>query len=175
MVQMGIHLFSLFELVFIIGKSYRKYHEFLLHHCVTIILILFSMMSNQIAAGVIIIIVHDASDIFSSFGRGYLETRFLHPVVMVGSFITMLFSWVYLRTVVYPFCILAQVWANSPLPDDHWFIINFEYKALLLMASVLVGMHAFWIYFILEFAFKKAKGGKVENTHEAATPGKKSK
>jgi hypothetical protein len=132
------------------------------------------MMSNQIAAGVIIIIIHDASDIFSSFGRGYLETRFLNPFVMVFSFITMLFSWVYLRTVVYPFCILAQVWAHAPKPTDDWYMINFEYKSLLIMATVLVGMHAFWIYFIIAFALKKKKSGKVENTHEAATPGKKS-
>lgn len=41
------------------------------------------------------------------------------------------------------------------------------------MACVLVGMHLFWIYFILEFAYKKVKKGNVENTHEAATPAKK--
>lgn len=41
------------------------------------------------------------------------------------------------------------------------------------MAYVLVGMHLFWIYFILEFAYKKVKKGNVENTHEAATPAKK--
>lgn len=41
------------------------------------------------------------------------------------------------------------------------------------MACVLVGMHLFWIYFILEFAYKKVKKGTMENTHEAATPAKK--
>ena len=63
------------------------------------------------------------------------------------------------------------MWGHVPRPEDHWFIINFEYKALAFMASILVGMHLFWIYFILVFAFKKAD----VNTHEAATPGKKSK
>jgi hypothetical protein len=107
------------------------------------------MMSNQIAAGVIIIIVHDASDIFSSGGRGYLETKYLNPFMMVFFFVTMLFSWVYLRTIVYPFCILSQVWSHAPLATDFWHVINFEYKSLLFMATVLVGMHAFWIYFII--------------------------
>jgi hypothetical protein len=157
--------------VFIIGSSYRKYHEFLLHHCITITLILFSMFSNQIAAGVIIIIVHDASDIFSSFARGYIETRFRNKLTMAIAYLTMLFSWVYLRAVVYPFCILAEVWGHVPRPEDHWYIINFEYRALVSMASILVGMHLFWIYFIIAFAVKKAD----VNTHEAATPAKKSK
>lgn len=124
MVQIGIHLFSLFELQFIIGKSYRKYHEFLLHHCVTIVLMIFSMMTNQIAVGVIIIIIHDVSDIFSSFGRAYMETKYRNPIVMVLSFITMLSSWVYFRTIVYPFCILATVWTKIP-ETDVWHIISF--------------------------------------------------
>lgn len=173
MVQLGIHFFSLFELIFIIGKSYRKYHEFLLHHCVTIVLIIFSMMSNQITAGVIIIIVHDISDISSSAARGYVETKNRNTILMVFMFIVVLFSWVYLRTIIYPFCILAQVWANIPKPTDIWYIISFEYKFLLGMATVLVFMHAFWIYFILEFAYKKVKKGKVVNPHEEATPAKK--
>jgi hypothetical protein len=64
------------------------------------------MFSNQIAAGVIIIIIHDTSDIFSSFCRGYIETKFRNKLTMVIGFLTMLFSWVYLRAIVYPFCIL---------------------------------------------------------------------
>lgn len=91
----------------------------------TIILIIFSMMSNQIAAGVIIIIVHDASDIFSSGGRGYLETKYLNTFLMIFFFVTMLVSWVYFRAIVYPICILTEVWAHSPLSTDIWHVINF--------------------------------------------------
>lgn len=91
----------------------------------TIILIIFSMMSNQIAAGVIIIIVHDASDIFSSGGRGYLETKYINTFLMIFFFVTMLVSWVYFRAIVYPACILTEVWAHSPLPTDIWHVINF--------------------------------------------------
>lgn len=29
------------------------------------------------------------------------------------------------------------------------------------MACVLVGMHLFWIYFIMEFAYKKVKKGTI--------------
>ncbi len=83
------------------------------------------MMSNQIAAGVIIIIVHDVSDIFSSAARGFVETKGRDSIVMIFLFVGVLISWVYMRTIIYPFCILAQVWANIPKPTDIWYIINF--------------------------------------------------
>ena len=71
MFHLGVHLFSVVELlVFRRGKE-RKFYEWLLHHSVAATLILFSMMTNQIAAGVMILFVHDASDIFMAGGRAY--------------------------------------------------------------------------------------------------------
>lgn len=97
----------------------------MLHHCVTVTLILFSMMSNQVAAGVIIVIVHDASSVFSSGGRAYLESKFVSRLGMQATFFFMIASWTYLRSIVFPFCLLAQTWANRPLQDSFYSIINF--------------------------------------------------
>jgi len=72
MVQLGVHVLSVFEMAVIKRKTERKFYEYLLHHFVAATLILFSMMCNEIAAGTMILIVHDASDIFVALGRGYL-------------------------------------------------------------------------------------------------------
>lgn len=72
LVQLGFHLFSLFELMFIIGRSYPKYYESMLHHCITVTLIVFSTMSNWVTVGITIMVVHDTSSVFSSGGRAYL-------------------------------------------------------------------------------------------------------
>ncbi len=77
----------------------------------------------------------------------------------------MLGSWVFMRLYVYPSCVLTQMMAQIPKPDDYWFVMRFEYIAYLAMNWVLVGMHCFWIYYMLKFAVKNAKGGKLENTH----------
>jgi hypothetical protein len=45
-----------------------------------------------------------------------------------------------MRIVVFPFCLLANVYANKPTPHDEWYIISFEYGYLLTMAFVLYGM-----------------------------------
>ena len=84
MVQFGIHLFKIYELLFIYGPNSRKFYEWLLHHFVAVILILFSLLSNQITAGIVILIIHDASDIFSSLGRGYMETKFTNTIGLIA-------------------------------------------------------------------------------------------
>ena len=53
-------------------KTERKFYEYLLHHFVAATLILFSMMCNEIAAGTMILIVHDLSDIPIAFCRAYI-------------------------------------------------------------------------------------------------------
>jgi len=69
MIQLGVHFFSVFEMILIKRKTERKFYELLLHHFVAATLILFSMMCNQIAAGSMILIIHDMSDIMIAFGR----------------------------------------------------------------------------------------------------------
>jgi ceramide synthetase len=54
----------------------RKYHEFLLHHCVAVSLIILSMLSNETAVGAVVLITHDLSDILAAFSRGFVETKY---------------------------------------------------------------------------------------------------
>ena len=72
--QLGVHIFSVFELVVIKRKTDRKFYENLLHHFVAASLIISSMACNEIRPGVVILIVHDCSDILLAFTRAYLET-----------------------------------------------------------------------------------------------------
>jgi ceramide synthetase len=82
-------------------------------------LILFSMMCNEITAGVIILIIHDASDIFMAGCRFYFEAKIKKNKLITGFSIFMLFSsWIYLRIIVFPFCLLSNVYINKPLPTD---------------------------------------------------------
>lgn len=126
MFHLGVHVFSVVELFLFRRGKERKFYEWMLHHSVAATLILFSMMSNQIAAGVMILIVHDASDIFMAAGRFYAEANipksFMTNVTMVS---LLIFSWIYLRLFIFPFCLLANVYINKPLPTDEWYMINY--------------------------------------------------
>lgn len=76
MIQLGVHVFSVFEMIVIKRKTERKFYEYLLHHFVAATLILFSMMCNEITAGTMILIVHDMSDILIAIGRAFIETKY---------------------------------------------------------------------------------------------------
>lgn len=88
-------------------------------------LILFSMMSNQILAGAMILIVHDMSDILIAGGRAYLETIYERKNTNIIIYVAVLIVWIFCRILVFPFCLLANVYVNAPLPTDEWYIINF--------------------------------------------------
>lgn len=68
-------------------------------------------------------------------------------------------TWIYFRLVVFPFCLLSNVYINKPTPSDEWYMIHYEYMYLLMMAFVLVGMHIYWTFYmtvsIMRFINKK--------------------
>ena len=160
--QMGVHIFSVFEMIVIKRHKERKFYEYLLHHFVASSLILFSMMSNQTAAGLMILIVHDASDILMAFGRALVDTKYATSTIKVLFLVGCLLVWIHMRILIFPFCLLANVYANRPTVHDEWYMINFEYNYLLCMAFVLYGMHIFWTYLMIKLGAKAlfGKGGK---------------
>lgn len=114
-----------------------------------------------------ILIVHDASDIMIAFGRSFVETKYATKnYVIVLIYIAMTSIWIFMRILVFPFCLLANVYANKPTPKDEWHQISFEYNYLLTMAFVLYGMHIFWTYFIIMIGVRSSSGKAIENVHE---------
>lgn len=75
-------------------------------------------MSNQMLAGAMILIVHDMSDILMAGCRAYLETIYENKLSSAIGYILLLLVWIFCRILVFPFCLLANVWVNSPIPTD---------------------------------------------------------
>lgn len=138
----------------------------MLHHTVAASLILFSTTSNQIAAGAMILIVHDASDILIAFTRAFIETKFDNKKTGTILYIMTTLIWIWMRIIVYPFCLLANVYDNRPSDKDPWAMISFEYGYLLTMAFVLLGMHIFWTFLILKSGLKSIGRKSIENVHD---------
>jgi hypothetical protein len=79
-------------------------------------------------------------------------------------------TWIYMRIIVFPFCLLANVYINKPTINDEWHMIYYPYMYLLLMAFVLLGMHIYWTYFILKSIVKSLAKGDTINVHEKPKP-----
>lgn len=72
-----------------------------------------------------ILIIHDMSDIMIAFGRAAIETKYVDKFNPAIIYVLMTSIWIYLRIFVFPFCLLANVYANKPTPQDEWYIISF--------------------------------------------------
>lgn len=163
---MGVHAFSVFEMVVIKRQTEKKFHEYLLHHFIAVSLILFSIMSNQMVAGAMILLVHDMSDILMAGCRGFLETKFENKTANAIGYISLLTVWIFCRILVFPFCLLSNVYVNAPLPTDEWHMISFEYKYLLSMAFVLYFLHLYWTFFLMKVGVNTLIKKKMINVHE---------
>lgn len=106
MLQLGVRLFSIFEIVAIRRGTYRKYYEFLLHHFIACTLILFSLLTNMLAVGTVILFLHDASDMLIVVGRLYMEAKYRSPLMDILLYVTSVTSWFYIRLVVFPCCVI---------------------------------------------------------------------
>ena len=87
-------------------ESRRKdYVEMMLHHIVTFTLILYSMLNGELAIGLVVLFVHDASDVVLDLMKmlNYLKMEGAHGWFAVEAmFVCNLFSWAYFRLYVFP-------------------------------------------------------------------------
>jgi hypothetical protein len=114
-----------------------------------------------------ILIIHDASDIFMAGSRFYFEANIKKHKIFTGFTVFMLFfTWIYFRVFVFPFCLLSNVYVNKPLPTDEWYMIHWEYLYLLSMAFVLFGMHLYWTFCLIKAAVTSLGKDKIVNDHD---------
>ena len=114
-----------------------------------------------------VLIVHDASDIFLAGARFYFESHFKKNNIITGIILVLLFvMWIYFRLVVFPFCLLSNVYINAPLPSDEWAFIYYEYMYLVVMAFLLVGMHIYWTLFLFRSAYTSLGKKKIVNNYD---------
>ena len=100
--------------------------------------------------------------------RLYFEAYIPKKKAITGFLLFMLFfSWIYLRIIIFPICLLSNVYINKPLPSDEWYIIQWEYLYLLSMAFVLFGMHIYWTYCLIKSALISLNSKKVVNDFDS--------
>ena len=77
-----------------------------------------------------------------------------------------LFTWFYMRVVVFPYCVIQEIFDNLPGPMDLWRPILLQYSFLGVLCSVLVVMHVYWWLFLVKAGVLLAMGKGKQNTHD---------
>ena len=166
MLQLGKFLYSITESV-VFRRADRKFYEFLLHHFVATTLILFSMLTNGVAIGALIMVIHDVSDLPAALLRGFIDTKYDNAPTSLTLFALFLGSWTYFRVLVFPFCIIDQIIDYYPNPSQIWWSIRLQYGYMGLLCSVLVCMHIFWIILLIKYGWDYAFNQKSKKEEKA--------
>lgn len=76
----------------------------------------------------------------------------------------MLFVWIFMRLVVFPFCLIGNVY--YPAANTMLDVVNDQRFILHMKLCVLVGMHVFWTYHLVRSIFLSLKKKDYINFHE---------
>eukprot|EP00955_Chlamydomonas_euryale_P041442 351978-Chlamydomonas_euryale.AAC.5 len=148
----------------------KDWLESMIHHVATVGLLAYSYYVNFCRIGVLIMLLHDISDIFLELAKLCRYCR--RPTAATVSFATFFVSWVALRMLYFPLVIIRST-LSEPMglvgryidvdPMPHYLIFN----GLLLLLLVL---HTYWSYLILLVLINTVKnqghGGDVREGDE---------
>jgi len=153
--QMGYHVQSLLFQFRMVHRS--DFIEMVLHHVVTIFLIGFSYMANLTRIGSLVLIIHDASDIFSYSIKAAVDTPYKYLIIF--SYFCLLLSWGFARLLVFPFYIIP-----IGLRAHDFVEVQIEgYTLFNSMMVMLFFLHCYWYILFLKMGITFLNKGKMED------------
>jgi len=130
----------------------------MLHHIITIGLILFSYINNYVRIGTLVLYLHDISDICGSLSKITLHSKY--DIITMISYCGLLITWIYFRLIVYPFQVIKSALKQVPIPHHE------KNKFLILLMASLVVLHVYWFITFLLIFVNYITTKELVNAHE---------
>lgn len=143
------------------------------HHIATLLLIAGSFHFNYCRWGVLVMYIHDLSDMWAYFDKMLVDTAWRRLNVSVHVFLS-LFAWPYLRCYVFPKYIIYGAYTTLTWHCANSFDYQFEtfanipgktlygWSFVFLMAFLFV-LHSYWEYMLLKLLYDAFTTGKRED------------
>ncbi|MCL4115490.1 UNVERIFIED_CONTAM: hypothetical protein GTU68_021093 [Idotea baltica] len=156
MIPLGYY--TAMSLTFVIQHQRKDALQMILHHIITIFLIVLSFAVNMIREGSLILFVHEVADIPLLLAKicGYAGFN----SAMDYLFVIFILTWVATRLFLFPFWILKNSIFEAHITLNTMYPIYYIFNGLLLL---LLGFHAVWTYLIIQMVVKKLKTKKVRD------------
>jgi len=176
MVQFGRHVHTLIDYC-VYKWNTPKFWEMFLHHCMAVFLIFFSYLMNGVRVGVLVLFVHDPTDVFLCFGRMLADFKVQSKVLKYANFIMLVITWVFFRLWAFPKCIVGTAITYYFEHDVGRITSPMVFMMFMLMALVI--LHSYWFVFILRIMVTMLRGksnynlydkSAKKNEDETATP-----
>jgi len=155
-IALSYHLHSLIDQFKYYGKP--SFGDMMLHHIITIALIVYSFINNYVRIGSLVLFVHDISDICGSLSKITLHSKY--DVITMISYCGLLITWIYFRLFVYPFHVIYSALKQIPNP-----IHEYNKFLIILMASLVV-LHVYWFCTFLLIFVNYVTTSELVNAHE---------
>ena len=180
MIELGHHLSSL---TYHASHNYKhcEFMELLLHHFLTVWLMIFSCYTNWIAFAILIIFMHNLSDAIQTVGKAIrdLNVKYKNSILTV-MILNLIVQWYYGRIFVPIFCYFKVLYKSMVVVPEWWplnysGVIREEVLAvrsgsfiLISMSLTLLGQNIWWIYHIQNIVIRKftSNDNKFENKIE---------
>jgi TLC domain len=165
MIQYACHLHALFDHI-AYKRGDPKFWEMVLHHSVSVFLIGYSYMTNGLAIGILVLFVHDPSDVFLDLGRFYNDLTLRKPFGIIFLFLTLISVWFFTRLYVFPSCIIFEAIdalnAKAEMLGAMWHV----YLYLIVLLISLLVLHIYWFIMLLKVALNIAMKKKDVNAYD---------
>ena len=142
--------------------------EMILHHFVTLVLLIGSFCMNFTRIGTFILIIHDSADIFLEFGKTLNYIALARKNKILGFICDLFFAafaltFGFTRLYIFPVRVLYPVFVTCSVYFGYDWSGLIVYKVFL---SILQCLHIFWFYLILRMVFIMFSSGHLEDIRE---------
>jgi len=157
--ELGFYFHSLYaHFVYEVKRS--DFVPLLVHHIVTIWLILFSYLSRFYFIGVCVLVNHDVNDLIFETGKSFVYRGKGYKIHTNVLFAGLLVSWVISRLYIFPFYVVwSAMWESQQfVPIDvfpYWWGFNGS-------LSILVFLHIYWFGLMLRLLYRVINGKDKE-------------
>lgn len=150
MASLGYHLHSTIYHVFVVDKR-SDYHQMVLHHVLTLWLMILSYMEGHIRGGTFIVLLNDLPDIFVYSSKMLGDTVFFKSSIV--SYVLLTITYFYCRLIVAPVSIYwsMMIEAETMSRFEVWVYSGF--------VGALYVLHFYWFILIVKIGLNIAKTG----------------
>ena len=169
----------LHELLFVfIDTAGDDFTAMVIHHIVTLALLIFSYLADLTRVGALITILHDTSDFFLAFAKCFNYAKDTHPKAGIAAdllFVCFTVSFYFLRLYVYPLyplrsAIFGEACRHIICTDGEFALHKcWATGCLAVFIPLLVGLQClqvFWGFKLAQAVYRKVVLGKLEDHRE---------
>lgn len=162
LVSIGHHVERTYDHMYC-QKKYLNYWTMLLHHVLTINLMVICFAHRQYLFGIPILLIHDITDVFLSLMKICREIKFLKFLTMPAYFLVLI-SWFFTRNYIFNKEIIFPMWFKVvPIPEVHK---NINHMFAVFGLGILMILNTYWLFALFHAGYRKIFYNVEKSIHE---------